>query len=157
MITQKIYSKWMAETQRLKIEEILKHLRIVEPVLDVGSGPGFLEERIKAVALDVSLPHLKKFKGKRVLASGDHLPFEDGSFGTVFCIYVLHLLKEPKEIGRILAKGGQLVVSLPCNRWNCEEKAERIIKEFKKLKLLEKFTVKTEREWDAVAVFSKSA
>lgn len=157
MLTQKIYSKWMADTQRTKIKEILENVDIYEPVLDVGSGPGFLEERIKTIALDVSLPHLKEFEGKRVLADGDKLPFTDKSFKTVFCIDVLHLLKKPEELVRVLAPKGQLVASLPCNKWNFEEKLGILEKRFQKLKTLKKIVVRTDQEWDAVIVFSKTS
>jgi len=145
----------MSEVQRIKIGQILKEISFSSPVLDVGSGPGFLEEKISAVALDVNVDDLKKFYGQRVLASGDHLPFVGGHFNTVFCIDTAHLLKEPEDIVRVLRPNGKLVVSLPCNKWNCENKLSELTKKFSMLKAVQKIIIKTEREWDAVVVFVK--
>jgi ubiquinone/menaquinone biosynthesis C-methylase UbiE len=143
----------MADVQRDKIRQLFAEVKFSGPVLDIGSGPGFLEEKVKAMALDVNLSDLKKFSGPRILASGDALPFTAKSFRTVFCIDAVHLLKRPEELMRVLSTGGQLIVSLPCNRWNSEEKLERIAEKFKKMKVAKKFVVKSEQEWDAVVVF----
>jgi SAM-dependent methyltransferase len=145
----------MSEVQRIKIGQILREISFSSPVLDIGSGPGFLEEKISAVALDVNLDDLKKFHGQRILASGDHLPFVGGHFNTVFCIDTAHLLKKPEETVRVLRPNGKLIASLPCNKWNCENKLRELMKKFHMLKPMQKIIIKTEREWDAVVVFVK--
>lgn len=157
MICRKLYRRWMADVQREKIRQILGRVKFLGPVLDVGAGPGFLEEKIKAIAADVNPADLRKFSGPRALADGDRLPFADGTFATVFCIDTVHLLKNPAELVRVLAGNGQLVASLPCNRWNSEERFQELRKKFSKLKMIDRFLVKTEPEWDAVAVFKVRA
>lgn len=154
MISKHIYSRWMAAAQRAKIQELLKHVKFSFPVLDVGAGPGFLEEKISAVAADVNLADLKKFSGSRVLASGGALPFADRTFGTVFCIDTVHLVQQPAELARVLIPGGQLIVSLPCSRWNAEAKLQKLVKKFSPLQAVQRFVIRTEPEWDAVVVFA---
>ncbi len=154
MISRKIYRKWMATVQHAKLSEILRRIRFSSPVLDVGSGPGFLEEKVTAVSVDTNLDDLKKFSGKRILASGDELPFAGKEFSTVFCIDTVHLLKRPAELVRVLKPHGQLIVSMPCNKWNAEEKLQELIKKFSRLTIVDKFVIQTDPEWDAVLVLS---
>jgi SAM-dependent methyltransferase len=156
MISKKIYGKWMATVQHAKISEILRRIRFSSPVLDVGSGPGFLEEKVTTVAVDTNLSDLKRFSGKRILASGDRLPFADKKFNTIFCIDTAHLLKNPSELARVLTDNGQLIASLPCNKWNAEKKLKELTGKFHMLRTVQKFLVETEPEWDAIAVFSKA-
>ncbi len=50
---EEIYEDWMKETQKEKIKEILNNVEPRGRILDVGCGPGFLEEFLpEAVALD---------------------------------------------------------------------------------------------------------
>ncbi|MBU5557522.1 MAG: class I SAM-dependent methyltransferase [Candidatus Aenigmarchaeota archaeon] len=154
MICRKLYTKWMAKTQREKIRQILERVKVSGTTLDVGSGPGFLEERIFAIALDNNPEYLKKFSGPRVLASGDEMPFKSRRFHTVFCIDTIHLLKNPDELVRVLSPKGKLIVTLPCNKWNCERKLKELTDKFHGLIPKESFIVKTESEWDAVMVFA---
>ncbi|MFQ6009698.1 MAG: class I SAM-dependent methyltransferase [Candidatus Aenigmatarchaeota archaeon] len=145
MITERVYDKWMEKTQCKKIEKILNKVRPEGRILDVGSGPGFLERFIDAVATDVDLKNLRGVEGPKVLCSGDALPFKGKSFDWVFCIDTVHKLRDTDELKRV---GKRLVVTMFCNESNAEERME----ELGKIGDGELFLVKAEREWDAVLV-----
>ena len=155
MMIESIYSDWMGETQRDKIRQILRKVEASGRILDIGAGPGFLEEFLDdVVAVDIDLDNLKKAKGTKILADGNHLPFPDKSFDTVFCIDSVHLIENSDEIERVLSDGGRLIVSLFCNEYNSRERLE-YLKSLFYLDIEKEFVVETEKEWDAVVVFSK--
>ncbi len=98
-------------------------------VLDCGCGNGVLLEEMREVysasfGMDISHDMLKSSclvkEGARILAVGDTeaLPYKDESFDSVVCRGSLHHVPDPemglKEIGRVLKKGGSLVISEPC-------------------------------------------
>ena len=145
MISRTVYDKWMERTQMEKIEKILEHVKPEGSVLDVGSGPGFFERFVDAVATDIDIENLRKTEGLKMLCSGDKLPFKDKSFDWVFCIDAVHNLRNADELKRV---GKKLVVSLFCNEHNAEER----LKELYNIGDGETFIVKTEKEWDAVLV-----
>ncbi|MFT4538491.1 MAG: ubiquinone/menaquinone biosynthesis C-methylase UbiE [Planctomycetota bacterium] len=98
-------------------------------VLDIGCGTGFflaeLEEKHPgAIGLDISHDMLKvsdEYVPGARLVTGDaeHLPFVHGQFDTVFCKGSLHHMRD--HVGfltscrEMLPKGGNLVMSEPCN------------------------------------------
>jgi SAM-dependent methyltransferase len=145
----------MQESQSEKIRQILGRVRPEGIVLDLASGPGFLERFIKAVAIDIDLGNLKKAKGPKVLGDAHALPFSSGSFGTVFAIDIAHLLKKADELERVLRPGGLLVASIFCNRYNAGEKADWLKGRFNRMEIKEQFIAKAEQEWDAVIVCRK--
>jgi len=71
------------------------------------------------VGVDLDLPHLCKHVNisRRVCASLDSLPFPEASFDLVTCNMVFEHLPEPltvlREMSRILARGGVLMVHTP--------------------------------------------
>lgn len=156
LFTPYIYADWMGITQREKIAELLKKVKLKKytKVLDVGSGHGFLGEFIDDfVAVDVDAVSLHRNKGKRVLASGNQLPFADSSFDAVFCLDTVHLLSGSDELGRVVKKRGHVVITRYCSEYN---KMERMV-ELKALlagwEVLDEFVVgSSEREMDAVVV-----
>lgn len=156
MLCSEIYESWMEDAQERKIDAILKRmcLRLRQPALDIGSGPGFLERRVDAVAVDVDLKNLKKCRGARVLASGDALPFKDGSFKTVFCIDSLHLLKSAGDALRVLAEGGRLAAAQFCSQYNKDEKLAELKKKLQGFEIEDEFLIEGS-EWEAVAVGRK--
>lgn len=92
--------------------------------LDVGCGGGFLTEEIARMGFDATGvdPSERSIRAaadharesgldiRYATGSGESLPFEDGSFGAVFCCDVLeHVRDLPKvisEISRVLRPGG---------------------------------------------------
>ncbi len=100
-------------------------------VLDLGCGTGgFLRElqgRWPAAGVDCAeialrYCHARGLPGL-VQASAGHLPFPDGTFGLVTCLDVLyHRAVEDegaalREMRRVLAPGGWLLVRVPAYRW----------------------------------------
>ncbi len=156
MISSKIYSKWMEKTQRQKIKGILKHVKPKGKVLDVGCGPGFLEEYVEAVALDSDPENLEKVKGEKVLADANNMPFKDKAFDTIFCIDTIHKIKNTSEILRVLKNNGLLIVSIFCNKYNYKEKTKWLKNIFKNLKIEKSFLIKTENEWDTVLILKNN-
>lgn len=147
----------MEKNQKAKIAWILE---IVQPrgrILDIGSGPGFLEESLPhAIALDIDLENLKKIKGIKILASGDFLPFKSGAIETVFCIDSVHLLKNAKEIERVLQDKGLAIITAFCNEYNKQERLNSLrtlIPET--LKIEREAIVRGENELDAVMICRK--
>lgn len=88
--------------------------------LDVGCGTGYHLDLIQDImGLDPSREMLEKakVKGKKlVLGKGEKLPFRDGSFDTVLCLFsVLNVCdagKTAREIRRVLKPGGIAIVSV---------------------------------------------
>ncbi len=154
-LTDEIYENWMGETQRRKIFKILEQVKVPKNsrVLDIGCGPGFLEEKIPwAVAVDINPEYLKKIKGEKILASGDELKFSQ-EFDFVFCIDIIHLLKNPNKIIEYAKPKGKIIVSIFCNENNSEERLAKLKDLFRDLVLEKSFIVKEKKEWDAVCVF----
>lgn len=149
MLSRKIYSNWMAETQREKITRLLQETRPKGRMLDVGAGPGFLEEQLPAIATDIDLENLKKAGGTKVLCSGDFLPFKEKAFDWVFCIDTVHLLKGVKDVEHVAKR--RIVLTTFCNETNFEQKLQWL-KSLTKLKIEKELLIKTEKEWDAVLV-----
>jgi len=84
-------------------------------VLDVGSADGTLARLLRGlgvacVILDRSYPLLGRPSGPKVLGDAARLPFADGSFSAVACLYMLYHLQEPlvavSEAFRVLMPGG---------------------------------------------------
>ena len=95
--------------------------------LDVGAGTGLLAERLTdrgmpVVALDPFPQMLAQLRQRRpdfetVVASGDNIPFPDGSFDTTYCVAVMHHIAAPAlvqqtlaEMVRVTRPGGHIVV-----------------------------------------------
>lgn len=99
-----------------------------ERVLDVGAKRGGLARVARELGLDivytgadlspenVELANEAGFDVRRADV-GRRLPFEDASFDCVFCLEILEHLVSPltllEEMRRVLADGGQAIVSVP--------------------------------------------
>jgi SAM-dependent methyltransferase len=95
-------------------------------VLDVGCGTGGTMERLRAlggepVGLDVEPLALAfcraRGHSRLLLGSATALPFTDGAFDAVVALDVLEHIDDDaaaaREIGRVLAPGGALYISVP--------------------------------------------
>lgn len=165
MFTDKIYDKWMSETQKEKLEKILEEVGMNElkgkNILDVGSGPGFLVRILRkslksgsVVSSDIDIVNLKNSGGLKVLASGNFLPFGK-VFDAVFCIDTIHLLDKKRigtELAKVLKNNGILIVSAFCNRYNSDGKMKELEEALGGFEIKKRFFAKTENEWDAVIV-----
>ncbi|MFQ6135680.1 MAG: methyltransferase domain-containing protein [Candidatus Hydrothermarchaeales archaeon] len=155
MFTGKIYAEWMRETQEEKIRGILEHIRPRGRILDIGCGAGVLEEyRPNIYSTDVDLDNLRRVKATKVLADGDRLPFKFRSFDTIFCIDTIHLLRDEREIHRVLSDDGVGVISTFCNEYNKVEKLEELKDRFRGWEIEGEFIVGKE-ELDAVILCRK--
>lgn len=106
------YHAWWAK-------KMLSLVRLKNPILDNGCGPGFMAEFLKGyetVGLDISTEMVKlaqKKYSRVVQGDAQNLPFAAASFQTVVNRGVLHHLADPQrgvdEISRILAPGGEAV------------------------------------------------
>jgi SAM-dependent methyltransferase len=86
--------------------------------LDVGCNDGHYKRFIESyVGLDPALALLKKFKGSRLRAVAESLPFNASSFETVFISETLEHLHDRdlvlRECHRVLNKNGVLILSVP--------------------------------------------
>ena len=95
-------------------------------LLEVGSGMGHLvaqlEDTFETVGIDLNHWAVKESKSvvnKSSLqtASAQELPFEDGVFNVVIIKHIVEHLPNPEkainEIGRVMAKGGYLILATP--------------------------------------------
>lgn len=103
---KRIYLDWYAD--------ILAHLPAVEgPVLELGSGPGFLSKLVPDLITSEVFP----CKGVQVVADARRLPFPAASLRAIVMTDVLHHIPNPEafleETQRTLRPGGRLVVIEP--------------------------------------------
>ncbi|MEM2924386.1 MAG: class I SAM-dependent methyltransferase [Methanocellales archaeon] len=159
MFSRKIYPSWMERNQKRKMAQIIEiypEVKYKDRILDIGSGPGFLEEILpNAIALDIDLENLKKVKGRnKVLASGDFLPFKSNCIDVVFCIDSVHLLKSTCEIERVLRGSGLAIITIFCSEYNKKERLNYLKKLVSNLEIEREFIVEGESELDAV-IFSR--
>ncbi|MCK5548656.1 MAG: class I SAM-dependent methyltransferase, partial [Thermoplasmata archaeon] len=108
--------RWRSEATRLAGPE--------DAVLEVGSGPGTFAALLKSrevLCLDPSEKMLRYSRevledGHRTLLMGvgENLPFKEGSFDKVFCIFsfrdFMDRAKGSRDIQRVLRKGGTFVI-----------------------------------------------
>jgi 2-polyprenyl-3-methyl-5-hydroxy-6-metoxy-1,4-benzoquinol methylase len=95
-------------------------------LLEIGSGMGHLvaqlEDAFETYGMDLN--HWAVWESKKVVAksslqtaSAQELPFADGIFNVVIIKHIVEHLPQPekaiKEIGRVAAKGGILILSTP--------------------------------------------
>ena len=87
-------------------------------LLDLGCGDGKMKPYIfHYVGLDSSKIALRNFKGDRVCAIAEYVPFKDETFDHVLVCEVLEHITERdvvlREIYRILKRNGELIFSSP--------------------------------------------
>ena len=114
---------------RRTVEVVGAELRGRSPVLEIGIGTGLLalpmhEAGVDVVGMDLSAPMVAKIVDKAggtlpfpiVLGDATRLPFRNGSFGSAYLRWVLHLIADWRsvltEAVRVVAPGGVFCVNL---------------------------------------------
>jgi SAM-dependent methyltransferase len=100
------------------------------PILDIGCGDGLfaslLFEQPVECGIDLKIGHLTRARESGAyrdvkVADATRLPFEAGAFGTVFSNSVLEHIPDVDavvhEVARVLRPGGQLVFTVPSDRF----------------------------------------
>jgi len=93
--------------------DMLARISVHHPIVDIGSGPGFLKEYApEIISTDVEpLPWIDR------VVDGCVLPFDNGSVGNLVMMDVFHHLGRPldflREAGRVLTTGGRVVMIEP--------------------------------------------
>lgn len=109
---EKIYQEWY--------ELIVGQLGIISaPILELGSGAGFLEEYIPSL-IKTEVFHLS---GMDVILDGTHIPFKTKSLQAIVMTDVFHHISRPedfyKEAERVLKNQGKVVMIEPwVTRWS---------------------------------------
>ncbi len=110
------YNELHKEEQLNKIKIIKQHLK--KPyglTLDIGAGTGISSKPFKAIALDPSINMLKQYKGIKVQAKAESLPFKSNTFNTIISVTALHhtnIKKALKEIKRVAKPNAQLALTI---------------------------------------------
>ena len=121
-------SRWIAEVQREALDAL--DIGANDRMLDVGCGSGAAvraaaELAESAVGLDLSPGMIARARAlaatlpnvRFVVSESARLPFEDGSFTAVLCTTSFHHYPDPersvREMARVLASGGRLVIADP--------------------------------------------
>jgi SAM-dependent methyltransferase len=114
---------WRAVELRVAAAE-----RYERPLLDLGCGDGLIGQVLFGahgyvdVGFDPWVVQLRQAARSGVyghvdLANGDHLPYRDGSFATVFSNSVLEHIPDVapvvREAGRVLRNGGHFIFTIP--------------------------------------------
>jgi ubiquinone/menaquinone biosynthesis C-methylase UbiE len=124
------WSFYIDATIRATLERL--RLRPSDRILDVGCGTGALLERLAQVHPAAQLagvdpvPEMLAYARRKVppevaLREGwaERLPFENGRFDMVVSCNAFHYIREPetalREMGRVLAPGGRLVITDWCD------------------------------------------
>lgn len=109
------YNELHKEEQLNKIKIIKQHIKPKPPILDIGAGTGISSEPFNAIAIDPSINMLKQYKGLKVVAQAEHLPFKDNTFNTIISVTALHhtdIKKALKEIKRVSKPKAQLALTI---------------------------------------------
>jgi SAM-dependent methyltransferase len=109
--------------ERLRFAKIARHIPENGRILDLGCGAGDLGkycglDPARLVGVDLSEEKLKQTGYHRTaVASAERLPFEPGSFDVIVASEVLEHVADPasvvKEVRRVAAPAGRLIVSVP--------------------------------------------
>lgn len=155
----KIYCAW-EKKQIKKYEKILDIFKECEidikncKCLNIGCSNFFLEKFLleknlfpkNFISIDVDKSISKEYKLLRknflknkitfILASGDKLPFNKESFDIIFCIDVIHLLKNLNDVYYVLNSKGYLVVASFFNIYDEENIKYALYKKMRRFKIL---------------------
>jgi SAM-dependent methyltransferase len=105
-----------------KVSEFVKQFNLNDrPVLEIGSGRGYLQDVAENyTGLDIS-PNVARFYHKKfVLGSATAMPFPDNSFDGVWSIWVFEHVPNPEQAlreARRVTRDNGVIFLLPA--WNC--------------------------------------
>ena len=144
--------------------EVNKHIRNIplfrmigdvrgKKVLDVGSSQGLVMDELKAaeltVCVDLAEAYLRvaqEHGHRTVLADGEALPFQSGTFDVVICSGVLEHVLNPEavlgEIARLLKQAGTVFVLVPWKEDLGQYQAYEGIYEFTHLRSFDEETIR---------------
>lgn len=103
----KSYNELHGEEQLNKLRIIIKNIKIISPLLDVGCGTGISTNffKIKSVGIDNCKEMINQGAKNLVYGNAEKLPFKDKSFNTVISVTAFHNIKNMekalKEIIRV--------------------------------------------------------
>lgn len=110
---------------------LLSEVPFERPILDVGSGDGSFAAALFEDPVDVGIDPWREqmlFSQRYNIYSslaqsvGNHLPFRDEAFGTVFSNSTLEHIADPesvlREMHRVLRPGGLCVITVPSHRFS---------------------------------------
>ncbi|MCJ7601164.1 MAG: class I SAM-dependent methyltransferase [Desulfobulbaceae bacterium] len=117
------YDKWFDDSLLFDIElAAVRELQtpLAAPKIEVGVGPGrFARALHVSIGVDPALAPLKLARARNInviQAIGEQLPFAGRSAGSVYILFTLCFLAEPKKVlgecHRILRPGGHLVLGM---------------------------------------------
>lgn len=108
----------MPRFRRLEEYRLQRMVAVLKPwiqgsTLDVGCWNGEVAKRLDhspITGIDVTVPSDCQIDAKPY--DGQHIPFEDGSFDTVLCSFVLHHSDDPTALIKEMARVGRRLVIL---------------------------------------------
>ena len=109
------YNELHKQEQLKKINIIKKLIKPKPLALDIGAGTGISSKPFKAIALDPSINMLKQYKGIKIVAKAENLPFKDNTFNTIISVTALHhsdIKKSLKEIKRVSKKDAKISITI---------------------------------------------
>jgi SAM-dependent methyltransferase len=140
MFSSKIYGSWNS-IQKTKYAQIFSRIDqgiLKGRILDIGSGPGFLENFLQnkgdIIALDIENPRIKN----SVIGSGIALPFADCAFDAIISIDAMHLIKG-NDFARVLKDEGLVLLALFFNEENQSERKTVLKEKLNSFKIITEF------------------
>jgi len=135
----KSYNELHEKEQLEKTRIILKFIKPSGLLLDIGAGTGIstkpFEKYCMCIALDPSKELLKRYKGNKILAKAENLPFKDKTFDVIISVTVLHhtnIKKALKEIFRVAKPNAQIALTI-LKKSKLAKTIENLLKDFKKI------------------------